>query len=140
MYQRRERESEWGFVGDIAKIAIGVFIGCMASVFTYESILSWRMEQAARQVAQELKAMEEKQKQARQQILEQQKERQDRVRKQALERDWERQQQVLAVRRKEQAWSNFYQPTLTCRADPSRGDCADAHIRARKAFEAQYQD
>lgn len=29
---------------------------------------------------------------------------------------------------------------ITCRADPSRGDCADSHIRARKAFEVTYQD
>lgn len=140
MYRRRDQESDWGFVGDVVKIVLGVFIGCMASVFTYESILAWRAEQAARQLTQELKAMEDKQRQVQQQRLQQQQEQQERMRRQSLERDLERQQQVLAARRKEQAWEKFFQPSLICRADPSRGDCADAHIRARKAFEAQYRD
>jgi len=140
MYRKRVQETDLGFVGDVLKIALGVFIGCMASVLTYEKILSWRVEQAAKVVMQELKLNEEKQAQARELRLQEQRDQQDRLRKQALEKDWERQQQVLAARRKEQAWSNFYQPSFTCRADPSRGDCADSHIRARTAFEAQYRD
>lgn len=140
MYRKRAEDSDWGFFGDVAKIALGVFIGCMAAVFTYESVLAWRAEQAAKQVMQELKAMEDKQRLADQQRMQRQKEQQDQQRKQQLERDWQRQQQDLAVKRKEQAWASFYQPTYTCRIDPSRGDCADQHIRARKAFEAQYRD
>lgn len=118
MYRKRVQETDLGFVGDVLKIALGVFIGCMASVLTYEKILSWRVEQAAKVVMQELKLNEEKQAQARELRLQEQREQQDRLRKQALEKDWERQQQVLAARRKEQAWSNFYQPSFTCRADP----------------------
>ena len=140
MSEKRFQEAEWGFVGDVVKIALGVFIGAMAAVFTYEGVLAWRAEQAAKQVMQELKAMEDKQQLANQQRLQRQKEQQDQHRKQRLEADWQRQQQELAAKRKEQAWASYYQPSYTCRVDPSRGDCADKHIRARKAFEAQYRD
>ena len=71
MYRRKEVQSEWGFIGDVLKIALGVFIGSMAAVFTYEGVLVWRAEQASRQVMKELKALEEKQKLARQQRLQQ---------------------------------------------------------------------
>lgn len=140
MYKRNQAESEWGFIGDILKIALGVFIGCMAAVFTYEGVLAWRIEQAMRKINAELNAQEVQQKQAQELRLQQQKERQDQQRKQDLEKDWQRQQLVLAQRRKEQAWAAYFQPTNVCRMDPSRGDCADLHIRARKAFELQYRD
>lgn len=140
MYRRREVESEWGFVWDVLKIALGVFIGCMIAVFTYENVLAWRAEQAAKQVMQKLKESEDKQKQAEQQRLQLQKEQQDKQRRQALERDWQRQQQALAAKRKEQAWEKFYQPSNTCREDSARVDCANAHIKTREAFEAQYRD
>lgn len=144
MYRRKEVQSEWGFIGDVLKIALGVFIGSMAAVFTYEGVLVWRAEQASRQVMKEFKALEEKQKLAQQQRLQQEKEQKERQHRQQEEREQQRQQQrqqqVLAARKKEQAWSNFFQPSYTCRVDPSRGDCADMHIRARTAFEAQYRD
>lgn len=136
MYRRQETKGEWGFVGDIAKIALGVFIGIMAANAVEEAISRWRIEQASKQMMQELNAMKEKE----QQRLEQQKAQQDVLRRQGLERDWQRQQQELAAKRKEQAWANFYQPSYTCRVDPSRGDCADVHIRTRRVFEAQYRD
>lgn len=140
MYRRKQTEDEWGFVGDVLKIAVGVFIGSMAAVFTYEGVLAWRVEQASRQVLQELKAREDQSQLAQQQRLRQEQEEQGRRSLLEQERERQRQQQVLAARKKEQAWSNFYQPSQTCRADPSRGDCADAYIRAKKAFEAQYQN
>ena len=42
--------------------------------------------------------------------------------------------------RKEQAWQQFYQPSAECRRDAMSYGCADAHIRAKTAFEAQYRD
>ena len=140
MYRKRETDSEWGFLGDVAKIALGVFIGIMAANGAEEAIAKWRLEQASKQMMQELNAMKEKERLAEQQRLQRQKEQQDQQRRQQLERDWQRQQQELAAKRKEQAWASYYQPSYTCRLDPSRGDCADKHIRARKAFEAQYRD
>lgn len=136
MYKRQETKDGWGFVGDVAKIALGVFIGIMAVNGVEEAIARWRIEQASRQMMQELNAMKEKE----QQHLQQQKERQDQLRRQGLERDWQRQQQEFAAKRKEKAWANFFQPSYTCRVDPSRGDCADVYIRTRKVFEAQYLD
>lgn len=140
MYKRNEAQSEWGFVGDVLKIALGVFIAIMAANFVQEEIAKWRLEQASKQMAQELNAMKKNEAIAEQQRLQRQKEQQDQQRKKQAEIDRYRQQQDMAAKRKEQAWANFFQPSYTCRLDPSRGDCADAHIRARKAFEAQYRD
>lgn len=140
MYRRTQQESDWGFVGEVAKIALGVFIGIMAANMAEEAIAKWRLEQASKQMMQELNAMKEREKLAEQQRLQRQKEHQEQQRRQQQEREWQRQQQEMASKRKEQAWASYYQPSYTCRLDPSRGDCADKHIRARKAFEAQYRD
>ena len=140
MYRRKEAASEWGFVGDIAKIVVGVFIGIMAANGLEEAIAKWRLDQASKQMMQELTAMKEKEKLAEQQRLPRQKDQQDMQRRKQLERDWQRQQQDLAAKRKEQPWANYYQPSYTCRVDPLRGECADKHIRARTQFEAQYRD
>ena len=69
MYRRQQTESDWGFLGDVAKIALGVFIGRMAAIFVYKGVLAWRAEQTARQLVQELKAMNDQQKQAQQHRL-----------------------------------------------------------------------
>ena len=96
MRRRAEPENEWTFVLDILKIAIGVFIGCMASVLVYEQMLVWRGEQAAKQVMQELQKQQERQKLAEQQRLEAQKERDRQKQRAMLEREWEQQQRKLA--------------------------------------------
>ena len=141
MHSRRDTSSdEWGFLGDIAKIAIGVFIGCMASVFCYEQVLAYRLEQASKHAAMDLKALEDRQRSAEAARQAQIKAQQDQQRRKQLEQEWQLQQQQLAAKRKEQAWASYFQPSTICKMDPSRGDCADAHIRARKAFEAQYRD
>lgn len=140
MRRRAEPENEWTFVLDVLKIAIGVFIGCMASVLVYEQMLVWRGEQAAKQVMQELQKQQERQKLAEQQRLEAQKERDRQKQRAMLEREWEQQQRKLAEKRKEQAWAEYFKPSAICRSDPLRKDCADEHIRQRRAFEAQYRD
>lgn len=140
MRRRAEPESEWAFVFDILKIAIGVFIGCMASVLVYEQTLVWRGEQAAKQVMQELQQQQERQKLAEQQRLQAQQDKERQKQRAMLEQEWEEQQRKLALKRKEQAWSVYYKPSTICRSDPVRKDCADEHIRQRRAFEAQYRD
>ena len=136
MYRRQQTESDWGFFGAVAKIALGVFIGSMAAIFAYEGVLAWRAEQAARQLAQELKAMNDQQRQAQQQMLQEQR----RQIRQELEKDWQRQQVELAAKRKEAAWQSYYKPSPICRLDIVRPDCANEHMRARRAFEAEYRD
>lgn len=55
--------------------------------------------------------------------------------------------QALAARleaerqqRRADAWARFFQPSPVCRADPTTRPCADAHLAARKRFDAQYVD
>lgn len=55
--------------------------------------------------------------------------------------------QALAARleaerqqRRADAWARFFQPSPVCRADPATRPCADAHLAARKRFDAQYVD
>ncbi|MES2610156.1 MAG: hypothetical protein V4679_07940 [Pseudomonadota bacterium] len=55
--------------------------------------------------------------------------------------------QALATRleaerqqRRADAWARYFQPSPVCRADPATGPCADAHLAARKRFDAQYVD
>lgn len=55
--------------------------------------------------------------------------------------------QALAARleaerqqRRADAWARYFQPSPVCRADPATGPCADAHLAARKRFDAQYVD
>lgn len=42
--------------------------------------------------------------------------------------------------RRADAWARYFQPSPVCRADPATGACADAHLAARKRFDAQYVD
>ena len=42
--------------------------------------------------------------------------------------------------RRADAWARFFQPSPVCRADPTTRPCADAHLAARKRFDAQYVD
>ena len=144
MYRRQEKDSDWGFVVDVLKIALGVWIGGVIAALTYESILAWRVQYAAHQAAQALKVQQAKEDEA---WLERERQRQRRE----LNDEKQRQKAAAAhaermaadkarAARKDAAWLQFYQPSATCRADPSRGDCADSHIRAKKVFEATYQD
>lgn len=144
MYRRQETDSDHSFTVDVLKIALGVFIGGLLAAFTYEGIQAWRLQHAAQQAAEAFKARQAQQDQVR---WEQERLRTDR--EQANEKQRQKAAAAQADRiaadkakaaRKEAAWAQFYQPNVTCRADPSRGDCADAHIRARKVFEATYQD
>lgn len=144
MYRKRTEDSDWTFVFDILKIAIGVCIGALAAIFIYEAVLSWRLSEASEQLANELKTQETARKQEQQALLKQK-------RQQALDQEWAKQQKDNALMaqkaaqlekqtRRESAWQKFFQPSALCRNDPSRTDCANAYIRARKMFDTQYRD
>lgn len=60
MYRRQQTESDWGFLGDVAKIALGVFIGSMAAIFAYEGVLAWRGVVAQMPVAAEVGSGDER--------------------------------------------------------------------------------
>ena len=53
---------------------------------------------------------------------------------------YRRQQIELAAKRKEAAWQIYYKPPPICRLDTVRADCANEHMKARRAFEAEYRD
>lgn len=77
----------------------------------------------------------------------------ERRRQLALERDLEMQRAIARqemrdrldrehaerVRRRNAAWERFYQPSYECRRDATV-ECANAFIRAQKAFNEQYKD
>lgn len=41
--------------------------------------------------------------------------------------------------RKATAWESYYKPSAACQRDPATVDCANEHIRARRAFDAQFK-
>ncbi|RGE47041.1 hypothetical protein DZC30_01155 [Comamonas testosteroni] len=41
--------------------------------------------------------------------------------------------------RKAAAWESYYKPSAACQRDPATVDCANEHIRARRAFDAQFK-
>lgn len=137
-------ESAGTFLLDILKIALGVFIGSLAAVFTYEAILALRTELAVRKVQQDIQAETERMKRDDASRREAEAQARD-----AAERDADqlRSAKALAQRleaerqaRKAGAWSKFYQPSANCKADPGTTACANEHMVARKRFEDQYVD
>lgn len=52
--RRYSEDDGFGFLGQIAAIALGVFIGVLGALMAWESITAWRMEQAARVAAQKM--------------------------------------------------------------------------------------
>lgn len=41
--------------------------------------------------------------------------------------------------RKAAAWESYYKPSAACQRDPATVDCANEHIRARRAFDVQFK-
>ncbi|MDR2335184.1 MAG: hypothetical protein LBE61_17090 [Burkholderiaceae bacterium] len=75
--------------------------------------------------------------------LEQQRQREEKEAKEtaAVEAQLRIQRLVQAkLQQKEKAWEAYYKPTRKCIEDPITTECANAHIRARNAFEASYKD
>lgn len=140
---RRSEPQELG-VQSFLVIAIAVFIGATAALIANDQIRLYRLELEANKMAQQFQKNEAK----RAQESNRQREAKERAlrEKAAAEAQAKRAREEQAAhakaqeRRKEAAWRQFWQPSEACRRDSAQGSCADQHIRARKIFEAQYQD
>ena len=144
MQRRPFEKPENTFFADILKTALGVFIGALAALFAYEAINALRLEYAARQLVQNL---EKEQKNARAQAARQQQQQQENEQQQHEAQQAARMADQLAQRlererssRKQAAWTAFYQPSASCRADAVTAACANEHIAAKRRFDAQYVD
>lgn len=139
-----QTEDEGSFLLDVLKIALGVFIGSLAAVFTYEAIVAFRAEQAVRKVLQETKAQTDRinaeaAKRSQQEAQERQEaeQRAEQVRNaRALAARLEAERQA----RRDAAWSKFYQPSPSCKMDSGTAACANEYMAARKRFDSQYVD
>lgn len=128
---------------DTLKIALGVFIGALATAFTYEGITALRVEIALRNAAKEMNraaAQAQAESQARQSALRTEREKKAQELQQAQRRDIEAAElQKLREKDKAEAFKKFHQPTTACKADPNQIDCANAYIKAKTIFESQYE-
>lgn len=147
--------SERPFFLDVLKIALGVFVGSLLAVLAYEQILALRVDSAAREAMQHLqKQSADLAAQAQRTRLAQEREREERARRDRdereerarmdRERDAAQRASAEAARAREErrrlAWERFYQPSAACREDPATLPCANAHMAARKRFDAEYVD
>lgn len=133
-------ERSLSFPGLVLAIALGVFIGGLSAAFAYEQILIFRAERIAARAVEELEAM-----QAQDRARAQARAAQEAQRRaaQLQQQAQQRQAQLLAdqeAKAKALAWEQYFTPTPSCRADPVRQECADAHIRARNQFEQFWQN
>ena len=143
--QRRGFENDEGtFLLDLFKIALGVFIGGLAAMFTYEAITAWRLEQAAKKITADLqRETQALQARERQQALQRDEARRDELARAAQQRaeDEAMAREIRERReRKEAAWQRFFRPSEPCRMDSATLPCANEHMAARKRFEATYVD
>lgn len=142
--RRYSEDDGFGFLGQIAAIALGVFIGVLGALMAWESITAWRMEQAARVAAQKMQQSIQQMRQddqRRQLELERLKNasRDEAAAKQASLFAAEQRQREL-VARKEAAWQQFYKPSAACLHDSANILCANAYMAAKKRFDAQYKE
>lgn len=112
--------------------------------FTYEAILAYRTEAALRKVQENVKAETDRINRdiaANRQA--------DVEARDAAARDADQLRSARALvqrleterqQRKEAAWSNFFQPSTGCKAEPGTTACANEHMVARKRFDSQYLD
>uniref|UniRef100_UPI0035B3FA4D hypothetical protein n=1 Tax=Hylemonella sp. TaxID=2066020 RepID=UPI0035B3FA4D len=135
---------------DVLKTALGVFIGALAAMLTWEGIQYVRLEKAAYEARQEMARANAKMQadaKRRRELEQAERERQEeamRGREQAIR---EREKADAEARRlaqlreqdKADAWKNYFKPTAECISDPNTMECANAHIRAKTEFEAQYR-
>lgn len=135
------------------EIAVGIFVGGLALFFTYEGIQRYRINAALQQLNAEMKQAAEQSRvqiQAAQLAAQQKQAAQiERQRAQAEAQrtyaaDMQRSIEAGKIQRlndaeaKAVAWKNYYKPTAACVADPVQTVCANAHIIAKRTFEAQY--
>ena len=133
------------FLPDVARIALGVFIGGLAALFAHDAIVGQRPPPPAPPAPEPAPPLpvqtappqtEAPQPAAPVQDAGQKKADDDLKTAQALAARLESERQ----QRRADAWARYFQPSPVCRADPATGACADAHLAARKRFDAQYVD
>lgn len=134
---------------DMFKTAVAVFIGGLAAIFAWEGIHLFALQVAAadasRQLQAEMRKMED-QNRANAAAIEAQAAARAQAQADADARTREQlaesQRQNAAAQAnaaaykaaRDEAWKKFYQPTDACRATWT-GDCADAFIKAKRAFQ-----
>lgn len=130
-------KDDFPFFGLFVTLFCAIFFGVAGAFLVVDEIRAYRLGKGLKDAAVAVQDSLDQQKRARAAA----------VAKSAADRA--AQDQVRAVlarqeserrKRKQQAWEAFYQPSPACRADSLSYGCADAHIRAKTAFEAQYRD
>lgn len=130
MFQRKEEEGSFFVL--VFGVALGVYIGSLAAVYTYEAVAQWRIERAAQQVLSQARDADRRAAHARERASQQAQQRSD-AQAAASQAERERKQ------RKEQAWMRYFTPSPDCQRDATVA-CANAYAAARKRFEAEYVD
>jgi len=137
-------QSEGAFFAGFLQIALGVFVGGLLSIFAYEAIVEWRIEQAARKALAKMEAEIQRAnadaaQQARaREALRRQQEEQAASRRAAL--DMAARLERERRERKEAAWKKYFTPSSACQADSGTAACANEYMAAKKRFEAAYTD
>lgn len=129
---RYRKEEEGSFFVLVFGVALGVYIGSLAAVYTYEAVAQWRVERAAQQALSQMRDADQRAAQARERAAQQAQQRRE-VQAAAMQLERERKQ------RKEQAWASYFTPSPDCQRDATVS-CANAYAAARKRFEAEYVD
>jgi uncharacterized membrane protein YccC len=127
---------------DIAKIALGVFIGALAAAFSWEGIQAVRLEIAIKKAETEMKkaiATETRRQDEQSRLQEEQRRQREQNANEAAQQQRERLRQIEQAKRdKESAFSRYFQPSETCKADPVQAECANAYMKAKTIFDSQY--
>lgn len=135
--------SHWTKLIAFAVVAIAVALGLRA----------WREYRAEKEMeAMAAKAIAELryQQQVAQDAIAKQAAEADRKRREELERvrlqreslesrQIARQAELAAESRKAAAWERYYRPSAACQRESVSVECANEHIRAKRAFDAQYK-
>lgn len=128
---------------DIAKTAIGVFIGVLAAYYTWERVELVRMDMAMRTASDNMRRTFDAQKalQTRQQQAMDEKRREEEEAAEQLAKETREQFELAEqqLKEKEAAFNRFFQPSPSCKADPVQKDCANAYMKAKTIFESQYR-
>lgn len=136
--------------GLVAQIALGVFIGTLASQFVVwgaaELRIRWELHQAQAEIQRQIEATDRHLQQQRRadterQLAEQSRQQLERQRQAEADRavNERKLQAIEAATRKEAAWARFYKPSPGCALAGQSIDCSNEFIRAKRAFESEYR-
>jgi len=139
-----DRHTEPDFLGDVAKLALGIFFGLALIWLVFELRARYELRQLERSAQAALVEAQKAQAVAERRQRESQRRRDEQARANAQRyADQQRLQAQRwrevdeANRRKETAWQSFYTPAPECLEDV-RVTCGNAYMRARQEFERRY--